>query len=186
MPESSNNKPDSTDTIVTTSEDTQIILTVKDFGNYTDPNNNPFTSVKITTLETAGALKYLESPGNWVDVHKDDIITVADIKDGKLRFEPGANDFGDPYTHFNFKVIDSTNDISSHDYQLTVKVTPVNDAPTVIAPSSFTVTEDVAGNLTFTGIPFADVDNTSLTVTLSITDGTISASTSNKVTVGNL
>ena len=66
----------------------------------------------------------------------------------------------------------------------TVNITPVNDAPTVSAPASFTVTEDVAGNLLYTGTPFADPDSASLTVTLSIADGTLSASTGGGVTVG--
>ena len=61
---------------------------------------------------------------------------------------------------------------------------PVNQSPTVSAPASFTVTEDVAGNLTYTGTPFADVDSATLTVTLSIDDGTIAATTGGGVTVG--
>src|SRR6185295_3172820 len=64
-----------------------------------------------------------------------------------------------------------------------VNVTAVNDAPTLSAPATFTVTEDVAGNLTYTGSPFADVDSGSLTVTLSIADGTVNASTGGGVTV---
>lgn len=67
---------------------------------------------------------------------------------------------------------------------INVNVTDVNDAPIVSAPASFTVSEDVAGNLLYTGTPFADVDSSSLTVTLSITDGTINATTGSGVTVG--
>src|SRR4029077_5986889 len=66
----------------------------------------------------------------------------------------------------------------------TVNITPVNDAPTLSAPATFTVTEDVAGNLTYTGTPFADVDTGSLTVTLSIADGAVNATTGGGVTVG--
>jgi len=44
------------------------------------------------------------------------------------------------------------------------------DAPSVKAPVSFTVTEDVAGNLVFANDAFADPDSTSLTVTLSVKD----------------
>ncbi|RTY36918.1 DUF4347 domain-containing protein, partial [Chlorobium phaeovibrioides] len=49
---------------------------------------------------------------------------------------------------------------------------------------SFTVTEDVAGNLTFTGTPFADIDGDTLTVTLSVDDGTIAGSTGTGITIG--
>ena len=44
--------------------------------------------------------------------------------------------------------------------------------------------EDVAGNLLFTGTPFTDIDTNSLTVTLSVADGTINATTGGNVTVG--
>ena len=60
----------------------------------------------------------------------------------------------------------------------------VNDAPTVTAPTGFAVTEDVAGNLTYTGTPFADIDSSTLTVTLSVSDGTISGNTGTGITVG--
>jgi len=49
---------------------------------------------------------------------------------------------------------------------------------------SFTVTEDVAGNLTFTGTPFADIDGDTLTVTLSVADGTIAGSAVTGITIG--
>jgi len=66
----------------------------------------------------------------------------------------------------------------------TINVTAVNDAPTVSAPATFTVTEDVAGNLLYTGTPFADVDSTNLTVTLSVADGTISGALATGITIG--
>ena len=62
----------------------------------------------------------------------------------------------------------------------------VNDAPTVIAPASFTVTEDVATKLVWpaNSIPFADVDSPVLTVTLSVADGTITAAPAEGITIG--
>ncbi len=57
-------------------------------------------------------------------------------------------------------------------------------APTLTAPSSLTVTEDVAGNLVYTDIPFADVDDGTLTVTLSITDGAITGNAGTGITIG--
>jgi hypothetical protein len=61
---------------------------------------------------------------------------------------------------------------------------PPTQAPTLSIPSSFTVTEDVAGNLTFSGTPFADADSPSLTITLSTADGTITGSTTAGITIG--
>jgi hypothetical protein len=68
----------------------------------------------------------------------------------------------------------------------TITITPINDAPVVSAPTSFTVSEDIRGNLLWpaTSTPFADVDSPSLTVTLSVADGTISAASTAAVTVG--
>ncbi|MGI9213676.1 MAG: VCBS domain-containing protein, partial [Methylococcaceae bacterium] len=49
----------------------------------------------------------------------------------------------------------------------------------------FTVTEDVASNLVFTGTNlFSDVDNSTLTVTLAIDDGTIVGTTASGITIG--
>jgi hypothetical protein len=66
----------------------------------------------------------------------------------------------------------------------TLNVTAVNDAPTVSVPGSITVTEDVAGAVT--GISFADVDagSSSVTATLAVGSGTLTATSSGGVTVG--
>ncbi|MDP2678795.1 MAG: DUF4347 domain-containing protein, partial [Rhodoferax sp.] len=50
--------------------------------------------------------------------------------------------------------------------------------------SSLTVTEDQATNLTFGGTPFADADGNSLTVTLSVVDGTLTGNAGTGVTLG--
>jgi VCBS repeat-containing protein len=67
---------------------------------------------------------------------------------------------------------------------ISFSMSSANDAPWVVPPSTFTVTEDVAGNLTFTGIPFADVDSPNLTVTLSIPDGTVTGIAGTGITIG--
>src|SRR5690606_633898 len=58
---------------------------------------------------------------------------------------------------------------------ITLQVTAVNDAPTITAPGSIAVTEDVPSALT--GISFADIDagNGTLYVTFSVPSGTLSA-----------
>ena len=65
----------------------------------------------------------------------------------------------------------------------TLAVSAVNDAPTITAPGSISVTEDVATALT--GISFADVDagGTSITVTLSVPSGALTATSAGGVTV---
>ena len=67
----------------------------------------------------------------------------------------------------------------------TIVVTAVDDAPTVTAPGLFTVKEDLRGNLAWPapGAAFADIDSSSLTVTLSVPDGSISAASTASVAV---
>ncbi|MFM7801216.1 MAG: hypothetical protein ACKO69_03565, partial [Limnohabitans sp.] len=97
-----------------------------------------------------------------------------------IGYTPALNANGNGYATIGFKVQDNGGTANSgvdtgvNSYVLTFNVTPVNGAPTISAPSGFTVTEDVAGNLLFTGTPFADVDSASLTITLSMSDGAIS------------
>ena len=67
--------------------------------------------------------------------------------------------------------------------QVSVSVAASNDAPTVTAPATFALTEDTQGELRFTGTPFVDVDAASLTVTLTIADGTLAAASGAGVTV---
>ena len=56
-------------------------------------------------------------------------------------------------------------------------------AVTVTAPPSFTVLEDVAGNLTYTGTPFSGAGTAVLTVTLTILDGTLTGNAGTGITV---
>ncbi|PUE45097.1 hypothetical protein B9Z45_16575, partial [Limnohabitans sp. 2KL-17] len=58
-----------------------------------------------------------------------------------------------------------------------------NTAPLVTAPTSLTLFEDQVGNLLFTSTAFSDAA-TSLTVTLTVTEGTLSATGDANVTVG--
>ncbi|MCE5363636.1 DUF4347 domain-containing protein [Pseudomonas anguilliseptica] len=92
-----------------------------------------------------------------------DVTLTASINDGGNTGSGGAQ---------------SANDV------ITLQVTAINDAPTITAPGSISITEDVPGALT--GISFADVDAGSgnVTVTLSVASGTLSATSSGGVTVG--
>ncbi|MFN9450675.1 MAG: DUF4347 domain-containing protein, partial [Rubrivivax sp.] len=90
-------------------------------------------------------------------------------------------------TMVRFRVFDgssASNYLQVDDFLITCDVPAANSPPTVTAPPSFTVTEDQAGNLVYTGTPFADADNDPLTVTLSIADGVIAGTSGGGVTVG--
>jgi uncharacterized repeat protein (TIGR02543 family) len=57
------------------------------FGNYADADNNPFNQVKIGTI-SGGTLEYSSNGSSWSTVSSNQVITVADIEAGKVRFTP--------------------------------------------------------------------------------------------------
>ncbi|WP_216594969.1 Ig-like domain-containing protein [Comamonas testosteroni] len=75
-------------------------------------------------------------------------------------------------------------DSTSVSIAATVGIEAVNDAPSISAPGSIAVTEDVSAALT--GISFADVDAGagSVTATFSVGSGTLAATSASGVTVG--
>jgi VCBS repeat-containing protein len=122
-----NDVPTAADKTVTTNEDTPYVFSTSDFG-YTDADDDDaLVSIKITTLEDAGALQYYNGSA-WVDVTLNQVITATDIAANKLRLNPTANENGSSYTTFNFTVNDGDADSASAN-TITVNVTAVNDAP---------------------------------------------------------
>src|SRR5262249_15353537 len=131
--------PAGTDVAKTILEDGSYTFAAADFG-FTDPNDSPantFQDVIITTLPTAGTLTL-----NNVAVTTGQVITVADIPN--LVFAPAANGNGNGYASFTFQVQDDGGtanggqDIDQSANTFTFNVTPVNDAPDVTAPASYT------------------------------------------------
>ena len=55
-------------------------------------------------------------------------VTSTEIGEGKLKYTPPADANGHPFTTFNFKVNDGTDDSESK-YTMTIDVTAVNDPP---------------------------------------------------------
>ena len=92
-----NHAPTGADATLATNEDMQLVLAAADFG-YGDFDGDAFAAVKITALESAGALKL-----NGVDVALDDVVTKADIDAGLLTFDPAANANGAAYATFGFR-----------------------------------------------------------------------------------
>ncbi|MEI6638709.1 MAG: Ig-like domain-containing protein [Chlorobium sp.] len=162
-----NDAPSSTDGSTTTNEDTAKLLSLADFGTYTDPEGTALAKVQITTLESAGALQYHDGT-SWTDVTLNQEITATDITAGKLRFDPVANANGSTYAMLGYKVSDGQL-YSASAYTLTVNVTAVNDAPAigtgVFAGSVTELADHATGenttNLTATGsFAISDVDKT--------------------------
>ena len=140
-----NDVPTASDNTVTTNEDTPHVFSASDFG-YTDADDDDaLVSVKITTLEDAGALQYYNGSA-WVDVTLNQVITATDIAANKLRLNPATNENGSPYTTFNFTVNDGDAD-SATPNTITVNVTNVNNAP-VADNETNSVNEDATVTVT--------------------------------------
>ncbi len=179
---STNDAPTASNDAVTTPEDTAILLRATDFGVFSDAEGATLAAVRISTLETNGALQKYDGT-NWVDVALNDTFTAADLAAGKLRFVPDADENASPYTTVGFEVSDGTN-WSASAYTLTVNVTPVNDAPVNTVPGSQSLYDYqtlAIGDLV-AGSPYdlavADVDGSTdiSSVTVSVGYGTLATS----------
>ena len=160
-----NNPPTASDNTVTTDEDTNYTFAASDFG-FMDDDGDTLASVKIPTLENRGDLEL-----DGTDVTLGQVITKADIDANKLTFTPTANGHNlAGYAYFFFTVNDGTTD-SLASYEMTINVTPVNDAPTVAnAIPDQSATVGTAFSYTFPANTFEDVDDSTLTYT-AVEDG---------------
>ena len=155
--------------VVNVNEDEKHTFTASEF-NFQHESQS-FVSVIITALPTAGTLTY-----NGAAVTKGQVIDVANL--GKLTYQPKANDFGDNYATFKYKVVGSgTSDNTSTEYTATINVAPVNDKPTV-ADVTFTVgdrSHSVSGGpITVTDVS-NEIDVDTYTYTLDATSADYSA-----------
>ncbi|MYA68043.1 MAG: hypothetical protein F4Y22_12450, partial [Gammaproteobacteria bacterium] len=116
-------RPTGADRTVTTKEDTAYAFTADDFGFVDADEGDTLAGIRITALETAGALKFS------ADVTLDQVISKAQIDTGLLTFTPAANANGPGYATFGFKVSDGALESAAAN-TITIDVTAVNDAPT--------------------------------------------------------
>ncbi|MYI01490.1 MAG: hypothetical protein F4122_02885, partial [Gammaproteobacteria bacterium] len=116
-------RPTGADRTVTTKEDTAYAFTADDFGFVDADEGDTLAGIRITALETAGALKFS------ADVTLDQVISKAEIDTGLLTFTPAANANGPGYATFGFKVSDGALESAAAN-TITIDVTAVNDAPT--------------------------------------------------------
>jgi hypothetical protein len=138
-----NDAPTASNNTVTTNEDTTYTFVAGDF-NFSDIDGDTLSQIQVTALETVGALRY-----DGTDVTLNQVINKADIDLGKLTYDPVANQNGNGYDTFGFKVHDGT-EYSASAYTMTIDVTAINDAPAG-ADNTVTILED-------TGYTFAAVD----------------------------
>ena len=113
-----------------------------------------FAAVIIVSLPDRGSLLL-----NGKAVSKNQKIAVADLT--KLTYAPVANDFGNKYTSFKYKVVGSGDgdNTSKDEYTATVNVIPVNDKPTTEAKYTFSVPEEPEKNQQLGVVTYDDVPN---------------------------
>ena len=179
-----NDAPGGTNNTFTTTEDTAYTFSAANFG-FTDPNDTPANSlaaVRISSLPGAGNLT-----NNGVAVSAGQIIVVADINAGKLKFNPAVNANGTGYASFTFQVRDGGGtanggvNLDPSPNTMTVNVTAVDDAPVNTAPAAQLtaynaplVFSTVNGNRI--SVADADAGGASIQLALNATNGIITLS----------
>ena len=149
-----NDPPSAADNTVTTQEDTPYAFQAGDFGFSDIEAGDSLASVRIVTLPARGALA-----NGGAAVTAGQSISRADIDAGRLVFAAAANEFGDAYARFGFRVSDGTAESASA-YTMTVAVASVNDPPSA-ADNTVTTQEDTpyafqAGDFGFSDIEAGD------------------------------
>ena len=112
-----------------------------------------FESVAIVVPPDNGYFFY-----NGTIFNNEKVITVADITAGKLTYKPFANQFGEKYTTFKYRVIGSYN-IYSDIYAGNINVIPVNDKPTVDDIQFFFTVDELSHKVSGDPIVVKDAKN---------------------------
>jgi hypothetical protein len=142
-------RPTGTDNTFSLPEDSTFTFSAADFG-YSDADNNPLASVKITSLPIAGSLKL-----NNVAVQTGEIVPAATLNN--LKFTPAANAYGNDYAAIHFTVNDGIADSNSAN-QLIFNVNSVNDAP-ITSDKTFSLAEDSLWTFAIADFAFQDSDD---------------------------
>ena len=115
-----NDAPTAADKTIITPEDTTYTFTLSDFG-YSDVDGDTIAVVRILPIYN----NVVELDGVGLSAVVQD-ISITDINDGKLTFEPPANGWGT--ADFMYFVVNDGIDDSAYK-TMTANITPVNDAP---------------------------------------------------------
>lgn len=175
-----NAPPTSSNDTKTVTASTATFITPSDFGNYADPDLNPFVSVSIESLPTGGTLQWFNGSA-WVNVTVGQVISYVDFDNNKLRYTSAAQTSSDSFT---FKVSDGLLSSTSA-YTLALTVTGGGQAQTAQVITYAQPADQLLTNNTLTVAPTAD---SGLTVTLTSTTPsvcTVSGFVITFVTLGN-
>jgi uncharacterized repeat protein (TIGR02543 family) len=134
-----NQPPTSSNTTRTVTSGEPSVIQLADFGDFQDPDSNPFVKVRITALPASGSLQKLVN-GNWVSVSLSDEILVSDITNGHLRYT-GTSD-----SSLQFKVSDGGTSYSTSAYTLTLLVAEQSQSITFNNPGTKLPTDPAFGS----------------------------------------
>ena len=156
-------------------EDTPLLFAQSDFtAAYSDVEGDPQSKIRIASLPATVVLKL-----NGTAVTAGQEILIAALQSGSaggqtgssgLTYEPAANDSSAK----SFTISAWDGNAWSAAASVTMNLVPVNDAPINTVPATKVVDEDQV--LAFSGadtISVSDVDSTSLTTQLTVTQGTL-------------
>ena len=145
-----NDAPAALASSVTFTEDSSVVFSPTDF-QFSDSHDSPangLAAVVIAALPGAGTLYYNGAPAALGQS-----VSVADLTAGKLNYTPGTYGWGTGYASFSFQVQDSGGtanggqDTSPAAGVMTLNVTHVNHAPTVVSEAAIAST---SGSVSFT------------------------------------
>ena len=161
-----NTPPTSEDGEVTADEDTAYSFAVADFSFMDEDtvHSDTFQGVTVATLPAADK-GVLQLDGVDVTTGQQIALAALEASPGLFTYTPPADENGDDFASFTFRVNDGTDD-SENAYTMTIDVTAVADAPRVANPiPDRSAAVDVAFSYQVPANAFEDGDGDTLTYT---------------------
>lgn len=161
-----NSPPVSTNDTQTVAAATATFLTSADFGAYSDPDVNPWVSVRIESLPTGGTLQWFNGT-IWSSVSIGQSISINDIDANKLRYTSAAQTTTDSFT---FKVSDG---LASSAAAYTLALTVSGGQNQSLTPQTITFTQPSNQLLSAATLTVAPTVDSPLVVALASTTQSI-------------
>ncbi|AEG93382.1 Ig-like domain-containing protein [Ramlibacter tataouinensis] len=149
-------------------EDGTRALAVADFG-FSDPDSGQsLANVRIDTIPAAGQLLL-----DGIAITGGQVVSAADIADGRLVFVPAAEGNGAPYAGFDFSVQDTAGAYSSAPARISFAVAAVQDGPVAADDTLPAIQEDQAATIAGAALLANDDDADGDTLTLASVQGAV-------------
>ncbi len=154
-----NDPPTTVGQTLTMFEDGTFTVILPPLG--TDVDGDILTA-KITALPASGTLHQIELLGPGAPLLSAPVAVNDFLGLGRIAYRPAPNEFGAPYSSFEYVLNDGT--VDSAPATIAFGVLPVNDAP-VANSDGATTDEDAAVSFTLTG---SDVEDDDLTLSFAV------------------